>query len=91
MGGGEGKLQSHGGERSNGGVEDKADRCRPALTRTRGLSAHPPPASREAVEEKSGPAKGIRDFFLPLYFLVREERGLRALLKGAPETGASHG
>ena len=32
-----------------------------------------------------------RDFFLPLCFLVCEERGLRVPLKGAPETGASHG
>ena len=30
-----------------------------------------------------------RDFFLPLCFLVREERGFRAQLKGAPEMGAS--
>ena len=40
---------------------------------------------------KSGAAKESRDFFLPLCFLVREERGLRAPLKGAPETGVSHG
>ena len=41
--------------------------------------------------KKSGAAEEARDFFLPLCFLVREERGLRALLKGAPETGVSHG
>ena len=43
-----GKLWSHGGERSNRGVEGKAERfphedwCRPALSSLRGLSAHPP-------------------------------------------------
>ena len=40
--------------------------------------------------KKSGAAEETRDFFLPLCFLVREERGLRAPLKGAPEMGASH-
>ncbi len=47
-------------------------------------------AGRESGE-KAGPAKEARDFFLPLCFLVREDRGLRTLLKGAPETGASRG
>ena len=43
-----GKLQSHGGERSNRGSEGKAERfpqgdpCRPEPTRLRGLSAHTP-------------------------------------------------
>ena len=41
-------------------------------------------AGRESGK-KSGPAEEARDFFLPLCFLVHEERGLRALLKGAPE------
>ncbi len=41
--------------------------------------------------KKSGAAEEARDFFFPLCFLVHEERGLRALLKGAPETGASRG
>ena len=41
--------------------------------------------------KKSGAAKEARHFFLPLCFLVREEGGLRALLKGAPEMGTSHG
>ena len=41
--------------------------------------------------KKSAAAEEARDFFLPLCFLVLEERELRALLKGAPETGASHG
>ena len=41
---------------------------------------------------KSGAAEEARDFFLPLCFLVREEeRGLRAQLKRAPETGVSRG
>ena len=47
-------------------------------------------AGRESGK-KSGAAEEARDFFLPLCFLVREERGLRALLKGAPETGMSRG
>ena len=41
--------------------------------------------------KNSGAAEETRDFFLPLCFLVREERGLRAPLKGAPEMGASRG
>ena len=55
----------------------------------KGASA-PQLAGRES-RKKSGPAKEARDFYLPLCFLVREERGVRALLKGAPETGASRG
>ena len=47
-------------------------------------------AGRES-RKKSGPAEEARDFFLPLCFLVCKERGLRALLKGAPETGTSCG
>ena len=45
-------------------------------------------AGRESGK-RSGAAEEARDFFLPLCFLVREERGLRAPLKGAPETGMS--
>ena len=41
--------------------------------------------------KKSGAAKEAREFFLPLCFLVCEERGLRVPLKGAPETGTSRG
>ena len=41
--------------------------------------------------KKYGAAKVARDFFLPLCLLVHEEMGLRALLKGAPEMGASRG
>ena len=101
------------------------NRCRPALTSPRGLSAPPPgraglgaearasvgsqgedwgwrhehslkgvSAPRLAWREsgkKSRAAEEARDFFLPLCFLVHEKRGLRALLQGAPETGASHG
>ena len=41
-----GKLRSHGGEHSNRGAEGTVDsrtedRCQPALTSLRGLSAHP--------------------------------------------------
>ena len=39
--------------------------------------------------KKSAAAEEARDFFLPLCFLVREERGFRAPPKRAPETGAS--
>ena len=49
-------------------------------------------ASRLAGREsgkKSGASEKARDFSLPLCFLVRQERGLRAPLKGAPEMGAS--
>ena len=53
----------------------------------KGASA-PQLAGRESGK-KSAAAEEARDFFLPLLFLVREERGLRALLKGAPEMGAS--
>ena len=57
--------------------------------RLQGVSA-PQLAGRESGK-KSGAAEEARDFFLPLCFLVSEERGLRALLKGAPETGTSRG
>ena len=53
----------------------------------KGASA-PQLAGRESGK-RSGAAEEARDFFLPLCFLVRKERGLRALLKRAPETGAS--
>ena len=39
----------------------------------------------------SAAAEEARDFFLPLCFLVREERGFRAPPKRAPEKGTSHG
>ena len=80
---------------------------RPALTTPRGLSAHPPGqaslgaearasvlAGRESGKksaEKSAAAEEARDFFLPLCFVARKERGFRAPPKQAPETGASHG
>ena len=41
--------------------------------------------------KKAGAADEARDFFFPHCFLVREERGLRAPLKGAPEMGTSRG
>ena len=50
-----------------------------------------PQLARTESGKKSGAAKEARDFFLPLCFLVHEERGLRALLKGAPETSVSCG
>ena len=55
----------------------------------KGASA--PQLARRESGKQSGAAKETRDFFLPLCFLVHEERGLRAPLKGAPETGTSHG
>ena len=55
----------------------------------KGASA-PQLAERES-RKMSGTAEEARDFFLPLCFLVHEERGLRAPLKGAPETGVSRG
>ena len=66
--------------------EDRGWLCEHSL---KGASA-PQLAGRESGK-KSGPAEEARDFFLPLCFLVREERGFRAPLKGAPEMGASHG
>ena len=66
------------------------DRCRVALTGLRGLSAQPPgraglgaeaPASVLAGREsgkKSAAAEEARDFFLPLCFAARKERGFRA-------------
>ena len=50
-----------------------------------------PQLARRESGKKSGAAEETRDFFLPLCFLVREERGFRAPRKGAPETGASRG
>ena len=55
----------------------------------KGASA--PQLARRESGKKSGAAEEARDFFLPLCFLVREERELRAPLKGAPETGVSRG
>ena len=71
--------------------------------RERGLSAHPlgwaglgaeARASVLADRESgrgSAAAKEARDFFLPLCFAVRKERGFRAPPKRTPEMGASHG
>ena len=50
-----------------------------------------PQLARRESGKKSGAAEEARDFFLPLCFLVREERGLRAPPKRTPETGASRG
>ena len=60
-----------------------------AWTQPEGVSA-PQLAGRESGK-KSAAAEETRDFFLPLCLLVLKERGLRAPLKGAPETGASCG
>ena len=65
-------------------------RRRAALTSLRGLSAHPPGRAGLGAEaralvlagresgKKSAAAKEARDFFLPLCFLARKERGFRA-------------
>ena len=79
------------------------DRCRPALTSPRGLSAHPSGwaglgaetrasvlAERES-RKKSAAAEEARDFFLPLCSVARKERGFRVLPKRTPETGTSRG
>ena len=55
----------------------------------KGASA-PRLAGRESGK-RSGAAEEARDFFLPLCFLVREERGFRAQTKRAPEMGTSRG
>ena len=55
----------------------------------KGASA--PQLARTQSGKRSGAAEEARDFFLPLCFLLREERGFRALPKRAPETGASRG
>ena len=60
-----------------------------ASTQPEGDSA-PQLAKRESGK-RSGAAEQARDFFFPLCFLVREERGFRALLKAAPDTGTSRG
>ena len=66
--------------------EDWGWRCEHSLK----AASAPQLAGRESGK-KSGPAEEARDFFLPLCFLVCEERGLRALLKGAPESRMSRG
>ena len=78
-------------------------RRRAALTSPRGLSAQLPGwaglgaearasvlAGRESGK-KFAAAEEARDFFLPLCFLVRKERGFRELPKRIPEVGASRG
>ena len=47
-------------------------------------------AGRE-TGKKSAAAEEARDFFLPLCFTARKERGFRVLPKRTPETGVSHG
>ena len=67
-------------------IEDWGWLCEHSL---KGASA-PRLAGRESGK-KSAAAEEARDFFLPLCFLVRKERGFRAPPKRAPEMGASHG
>ena len=55
----------------------------------KGASA-PQLAGRESGK-RSAVAEEARDFFLPLCFTARKERGFRAPPKRAPETGASRG
>ena len=62
--------------------EDWGWQCEHSL---KGASA--PQLARRESGKRSGAAEEARGFFLPLCFLVREERGFRAALKGAPETG----
>ena len=79
------------------------DRCRAAFTSPRGLSAQPPGRAGLGAEawasvlagresgKKSAAAEEARDFFLPLCFAARKERGFRVPPKRTPETGASRG
>ena len=50
-----------------------------------------PQLARRESGKRSGATEEARDFFLPLCFVVHKEKGLRATLKGAPETSVSHG
>ena len=59
------------------------------VTQTEGVSA-PQLAWRESGK-KSADAEDARDFFLPLCFAARKERGFRAPPKRTPETGARRG
>ena len=65
--------------------EDRGWRCEHSL---KGASV--PRLARRESGKKSGAVEQAREFFLPLCFLVHEERRLRAPLKGGPDTGASH-
>ena len=71
------------------GAEARASEVRSDRRERTGVGA-PQLGGRESGK-RSGAAEQARDFFLPLCFLVHEERGLRAPLKGAPEMGASRG
>ena len=79
------------------GAEARASEVRPQEENwgwRRGHSlkgASAPQLARRESGKKFGAAEETRNFFLPLCFLLREEKGLRALLKGTPETGASRG
>ena len=58
-----------------------------AWTQPEGVST--PQLARRESGKKSTAAEEARDFFLPLCFVEREERGFRAPPKRAPETGVS--
>ena len=47
--------------------------------------------ARRESGKKSAAAEEARDFFLPLCFVAREEKGFRAPPKRTPETGTSRG
>ena len=76
---------------------------RAALTSLRGLSAQPPGRAGLGAEarasvlagresgKKSAAAEEARDFFFPLCFAGRKERGFRAPPKRTPEKGVSRG
>ena len=56
-----------------------------------GAEARASVLARRESRKKSAAAEEARDFFLPLCFAARKERGFRATPKRAPETGASRG
>ena len=66
--------------------EDWGWQCEHSL---KGASA--PQLAGRVSGKNSGPAEEARDFFFPLCFLVRKERGFRAPPKRAPEMSASRG
>ena len=79
------------------GAEAQVSEVRPQGEDWGGLREHSlkgasaPQLARNESGKKSGAAEEAREFFLPLCFLLWEERGIRTPLKGAPEMGASLG
>ena len=98
-----GGERSHRGAEGKAERSRTEARRRAALTSPRGLSAQPPGRAGLGAEarasvlagresgKRSAAAEEARDFFFPLCFTVRKERGFRAPPKRAPETGASRG